>query len=63
MKTWMNADVVELNISATAQGGRDVENVDAYWTDNATGDLYASYASGSSDVDSGSFDASNHVPA
>lgn len=49
MKAWTNADVVELNIAATAQGGRNIEEVDAYWTDKQTGDLYASYASGTND--------------
>ncbi|MBR6536729.1 MAG: hypothetical protein IKT67_05965 [Lachnospiraceae bacterium] len=46
MKTWINADVVELNIAATAQGGKNLDQVDNYWTDKNTGDLYASYASG-----------------
>lgn len=46
MKTWNNAELVELEINETAQGGKDIENVDNYWTDVNTGDLYASYASG-----------------
>jgi len=46
MKTWTNAEVVELNICATAQGGKNLDQVDNYWTDKETGDLYASYASG-----------------
>ncbi len=56
MKTWINADVVELNISATAQGGSTLTEVDNYWTDSETGDLYASYSSGNGDnVDSDDF--------
>lgn len=46
MKTWTNAELVELNIGETAEGGRNLQSVDNYWTDRATGDLYASYASG-----------------
>ena len=46
MKTSMNAEVVELNIAATAQGSKTLTQVDNYWTDKETGDLYASYASG-----------------
>lgn len=46
MKVWNNAELVELEISATAQGGKDIANIDNYWTDKNTGDLYASYASG-----------------
>lgn len=46
MKTWENAELVELNISETAQGGKNILRVDQYWTDKNTGDLYASYASG-----------------
>lgn len=46
MKNWTNAEIVELNIAATAQGGRNLDQVDNYWTDKNTGDLYASYASG-----------------
>lgn len=46
MKNWINAELVELSIGETAQGGRDLQAVDNYWTDRATGDLYASYASG-----------------
>lgn len=46
MKTWENAELVELEINATAEGGRNINEVDNYWTDKATNDLYASYASG-----------------
>lgn len=64
MKTWMNAEVVELNIAATAQGGKTLTTPDYHWTDKETGDLYSSYASGNGEnVDSGSFNASGHVPA
>lgn len=46
MKNWTNAEIVELNIAATAQGGKNLQEIDNYWTDKTTGDLYASYASG-----------------
>lgn len=46
MKTWTNAELVELCICETAQGGKNLQSVDNYWTDKTTGDLYASYASG-----------------
>lgn len=46
MKEWKNAELVELNIDETAEGGKNVQQVDKYWTDKNTGDLYASYASG-----------------
>lgn len=46
MKAWMNADVVELNISATAQGGQNLTKVDGYWNEKDSNTLYASYASG-----------------
>lgn len=46
MKVWENAELVELEISATAEGGRNIEKIDNYWTDKNTNDLYASYASG-----------------
>ena len=46
MKAWENAELVELEISATAEGGKNIQQVDNYWTDKNTGDLYASYASG-----------------
>ena len=46
MKTWTNAELVELNINETAEGGKNLQKVDNYWTDKSTGDLYASYASG-----------------
>jgi len=46
MKAWENAELVELEISATAQGGKNLDQIDNYWTDKNTGDLYASYASG-----------------
>lgn len=46
MKTWTNAEIEELNIAATAEGGKNLDQVDNYWTDKETGDLYASYASG-----------------
>lgn len=46
MKTWENAELVELNISLTAEGGKNIEQIDKYWTDKETGELYASYASG-----------------
>ena len=48
MKTWNSAELVELEISATAEGGKNIEQVDKFWTDKNTGDLYASYASGGS---------------
>ena len=46
MKVWNNAELVELEISATAEGGKNIQKIDNYWTDKNTGDLYASYASG-----------------
>lgn len=46
MKTWESAAIVELEISGTAEGGKNLQQVDNYWTDKNTGDLYASYASG-----------------
>lgn len=46
MKTWNNAEIVELNINETAEGGKNIKQVDHLWTDNKTGELYASYASG-----------------
>lgn len=46
MKTWENADIMELNINETAEGGKNVQSIDKFWTDKNTGDLYASYASG-----------------
>lgn len=46
MKKWENAELVELNIAETAQGGRDINNVDKIYTDKITGDAYASFASG-----------------
>lgn len=46
MKNWTNAELVELNINETAEGGKNIQKVDKYWTDKNTGDLYASYASG-----------------
>ncbi|MCI6517399.1 MAG: hypothetical protein MR442_09535 [Lachnospiraceae bacterium] len=46
MKKWGNAELVELSISETAQGGKNVQRVDKYWTDKTTSDLYSSYASG-----------------
>lgn len=46
MKVWNRAELVELEISATAQGGSNLQEIDNYWTDKNTGDLYASYASG-----------------
>ena len=46
MKEWKNAELVELNIDETAEGGKNVQQIDKYWTDKNTGDLYASYASG-----------------
>lgn len=46
MKQWTNADIVELNINETAEGGKNLQKVDHLWTDKTTGDLYASYASG-----------------
>lgn len=45
MKNWINADVVELNIAATAQGGKNLENADNNWTDQ-NGNAWTSYASG-----------------
>lgn len=46
MKKWEKAEIELLNISETAQGGKNVPHVDNYWTDINTGDTYASYASG-----------------
>lgn len=46
MKAWNNCEIVELNIEATAEGGKNLQKVDKLWTDKETGDLYASYASG-----------------
>ena len=46
MKTWEKAEIVELAIAETAEGGRNYQEVDKFWTDKNTGDLYASYASG-----------------
>lgn len=46
MKTWNNAEIVELQIAETAEGGKNLQKVDHLWTDKETGDLYASYASG-----------------
>lgn len=46
MKTWESAAIVELEISGTAEGGKNPQQVDNFWTDKNTGDLYASYASG-----------------
>lgn len=46
MKTWENADIMELNINETAEGGKNFQNVDKLWTDKNTGDLYASFSSG-----------------
>ena len=46
MKNWINAELVELSIGETAEGGQNLQLVDNYWTDKNTGDLYASYASG-----------------
>ena len=48
MKTWENAAVVELEISATAEGGQNLNKPDGYWTDVNTNQLYSSYASGGS---------------
>lgn len=46
MRKWTGADIVELNINETAEGGKNVQQIDKFWTDKNTGDLYASYASG-----------------
>lgn len=46
MKTWEKAEIVELAIAETAEGGRNPQEIDKLWTDKNTGDLYASYASG-----------------
>ena len=46
MKKWANAELVELNIDETAEGGKNIQQVDKLWPDRNTGDLYASYASG-----------------
>lgn len=46
MKEWKNAELVELNIDETAEGGKNLQQLDKLWTDKNTGDLYASYASG-----------------
>lgn len=46
MKTWENATLVELEISATAEGGCNREVVDHVYTDKITGHTYMSCASG-----------------
>lgn len=46
MKTWENAALVELEINATAEGGRNLDFIDNVYTDKVTGDAYASFASG-----------------
>lgn len=46
MKNWRNAEIVELNIYETAQGGKDSTRVDGMWTDRNTGNAWASFASG-----------------
>jgi len=46
MKIWENAALVELEISATAEGGRNADVIDNIYTDKITGDAYASFASG-----------------
>ena len=46
MKNWRNAEIVELNINETAQGGKDSTRVDGMWTDRNTGNAWASFASG-----------------
>lgn len=46
MKTWEKAEIVELAITETAEGGKNIQEIDKFWTDKNTGDLYASYASG-----------------
>lgn len=46
MKEWKNAELVELNIDETAEGGKNLQQLDKLWTDKNTGDLYASCASG-----------------
>ncbi len=46
MKNWEKAELVELSINETAEGGKDIKKVDKLWTDKVTGELYASYASG-----------------
>ena len=40
MKNWRNAEIVELNINETAQGGKDSTR------DRNTGNAWASFASG-----------------
>ena len=42
MKNWRNAEIVELNINETAQGGKDSTRVDGMWTDRNTGNAWAS---------------------
>ena len=46
MKVWKNAELLELNINETAEGGRNLEKVDGIYTDSITGNFYASFASG-----------------
>jgi len=46
MKTWTNAELVELSITATAEGGRNLDCIDNIYTDKITRDAYASFASG-----------------
>lgn len=46
MKIWENSEIVELTVAETAEGGQNVKQVDKFWTDKKTGELYASYASG-----------------
>ena len=45
MKNWTNADLVELNVSETAEGGSNIQKVDKYWKDQ-DGNQWSSYASG-----------------
>lgn len=46
MKIWENSEIVELTVAETAEGGRNLQQVDKLWTDVKTGELYSSYASG-----------------
>lgn len=46
MKNWEHAELVALNINETAEGGKNIQQIDKFWTDKNTQDLYASYASG-----------------
>ena len=51
MKVWKDAELLELNINETAEGGRNLEKVDGIYTDTITGNYYASFASGNTNAE------------